>query len=467
MPVSAFRRVAIAAVAASLFAFAGAAGAAGAVAPLAATSRAFEVLAARASEAVVPVIVVSVAPESGAPGTIGVQRQGGSAVIVSPDGDLVTNAHVVAGARRIQVVLPAATRGRSILRPRGRRVEARVIGSDAETDLAVLKIDAEGLPTLAFGDSDALTAGQLVLAVGSPLGLENSVSLGVVSSVARQLQPEDRMVWIQTDAAINPGNSGGALVGPEGELVGINTMIFSQSGGSEGIGFAAPSNIVRAVYEQIREHGNVRRGEIGAFAQTITPAMAEGLGLARSNGVILSEVRPGGPAHRAGLAVGDVVLALDGKPMENGRQLDVNVYRRPIGTPVRITYARGDQEQTVTVGIAARDEDTSHLLDRVSGAEHEVRRLGIVALDLDTDVGARFPWMRGAHGVVVAGLRSPGPWSEDGGLEPGDVILSANGRAVTGVSEVRAMADAMPAGAPFVLHVNRRGHTRYVTLELD
>jgi len=436
------------------------------VPPLVATSQAFEALAARVSEAVVPVIVVSVAPQMDVPGTIGVQHQGGSAVIVSADGDLITNAHVIAGARRIQIVLPAGGERRSILRPPGRRVDARVVGTDFETDLALLKIDAQGLPTLPFGDSDALKVGQIVFAIGNPLGLENSVSMGVVSAVARQLEPEGRMVWIQTDAAINPGNSGGALVGPAGELVGINSMKVSPEIAG-GIGFAAPSNIVRAVYEQLRDHGRVRRGEIGAFAQTITPSMAAGLGLARSSGVILSDVRPGGPAHRAGLAVGDIVLALDDKPMENGRQLDVNLYRRPIGTPVRMTYERGGKTATVTVGIAARPEDPSQLLDRVSGAEHEVHRLGIVAFDLDRESARMLPWIRAEGGVVVAGLRQPAPWAEDGGLEPGDVVLAMNGHGVTGLAELRAMADALAAGAPCVLHVERRGQARFVTLELD
>src|SRR5437867_2002721 len=174
-------------------------------------------------------------------------------------------------------------------------------------DLAVLKLDEKGLPFLPFGDSEALRPGELVLAFGSPLGLENSVTLGVVSAVARQVRPDDRMIYVQTDASINPGNSGGPLVDGQGRVVGINTFILSQSGGSEGIGFAAPSNIVRYVYEQIRTRGRVHRGEIGVRVQTVTPGLAAGLGLRQDWGAVVADVVPGGPAAEAGLRIGDLV----------------------------------------------------------------------------------------------------------------------------------------------------------------
>src|SRR4029079_2165764 len=221
------------------------------------------------------------------------ERSSGSGVIVDSDGYIVTNTHVVENATRIEVELPpdpaVAGRGRSIVRRRGRTVGAQVVAIDHETDIAVVKVEAHGLPPLQFGDSDALRSGQIVLAFGSPLGLESSVSMGVVSAVARQLTPDDPMIYIQTDATINPGNSGGALVDTAGRLVGINTLIYSQSGGSEGIRFAAPSNIVRNVFTQIRKHGRVRRGEIGVTTQTITPLMAEALGLSFDAGVVLPD----------------------------------------------------------------------------------------------------------------------------------------------------------------------------------
>ena len=252
------------------------------------------------------------------------QRGSGSGVIVDPSGYIVTNAHVVANATRVQVELTVpqevtASR-RSILPPSGRLVGAQVVGIDAETDLAVLKVQVgRPLPSLELGDSDALKPGQLVMAFGSPLGLANSVSLGVVSAVARQVRPDHPMIYVQTDASINPGNSGGPLVDVRGQVVGISTFIISQSGGSDGIGFAAPSNIVRSVYDQIREQGQVIRGEIGVRAQTITPELAGALGLAQDWGVVLADVHPGGPADVAGFRIGDIVLSLDGKVMENAR----------------------------------------------------------------------------------------------------------------------------------------------------
>src|SRR6187397_171016 len=293
--------------------------------PLAELSRSLQELAAKVSPSVVQIFVTGYpAPDEENQSTAAepqLERSSGSGVIVDADGYIVTNTHVVENATRIEVELPpdpaTAARGRSILKRRGRTVGAQVVAIDHETDIAVVKVEAHGLPALPFGDSDALRSGQLVLAFGSPLGLESSVSMGVVSAVARQLTPDDPMIYIQTDATINPGNSGGALVDTDGRLVGISTLIYSQSGGNEGIGFAAPSNIVRNVFMQIRKQGRVRRGEIGVNSQTITPLMAEALGLTFDAGVILADVLPGGPAEKVGLEPGDIVLSLDGKAMEN------------------------------------------------------------------------------------------------------------------------------------------------------
>jgi len=201
---------------------------------------------------------------------------------------------------------------------------------DQETDLAVLRIPDRELPFLELGDSDELKQGQLVLAFGSPFGLENSVTLGVVSSVARQFRPEDPVVYIQTDAPINPGNSGGPLVDAHGKVMGINTFIVSQSGGNEGVGFAVPSNIAKNVFTQIRSTGRVARGEIGVYAQTVTSTLAEGLGLSQEWGVVLGDVLPGKPADMTGLKVGDLILALNGKIMENGRPFSgLSLFGRP------------------------------------------------------------------------------------------------------------------------------------------
>jgi serine protease Do len=222
---------------------------------------------------VVEIFTTAYAPGEGiAPSTGGdlvtTRRASGSGVVVDPEGYIVTNAHVVRGAQQLRVALTIPAKGQSILTARSRMVGARIVGIDVETDLAVVKVEEKNLAALAFGDSDELRAGQIVMAFGSPLGLHNSASMGVIGAVARQLEPESPMIYLQTDAAINPGSSGGPLVDLRGRVIGINTLIFSRAGGYEGVGFAAPSNIVRTVYEQIRKIGRVRRGDIGIRAQT-------------------------------------------------------------------------------------------------------------------------------------------------------------------------------------------------------
>ena len=262
-------------------------------------SDSFEELAIRINSAVVQVLVSSFSAGRGLVSShelVSQQRSRGSGVILSPDGYIVTNAHVTAGAHRVRVLIPQTpSAGGSVLGARGRLVGTQIVGVDLETDLAVLKTNESDLPFLELGDSDTLRPGQIVLAFGSPLGLQNSVTMGVVSAIARQFEPEDPMIHIQTDASINPGNSGGPLVDATGNVVGINTLILSQSGGNEGLGFAAPANIVKNVFEQIRATGRVHRGEIGIAAQTITPLMARGLGLSQDWGVILADVAPAGP----------------------------------------------------------------------------------------------------------------------------------------------------------------------------
>ena len=251
-------------------------------------------------------------------GRVQTQRGGGSGVIVDSDGFIVTNAHVVSASTRIQVLIPdkdARTKSESIVKPAGKTVEATLVGLDRETDLAVLKVPATGLPALKLGDSATLQQGELVLAAGSPYGLQNSVTMGVVSSVARQIRPDDPMIYIQTDASINPGNSGGPLLNADGDVVGINTFILSGSGGNEGVGFAAPSTIVRAVYEQIRKYGRVRRGQVGLLVQTIDPDMAAALALPVEVGAIVADVMPGGAAAAAGVGA-------EGHHSLAGRQAD-------------------------------------------------------------------------------------------------------------------------------------------------
>jgi serine protease Do len=332
----------------------------------------------------------------------------------------------------------------------------------------VLKVDPQGttLATRPLADSEALAQGQLVFAFGSPFGLESTVTMGVVSSVARQVEADAPMVYIQTDAAINPGNSGGPLVDAAGRVVGINTFILSKSGGSEGVGFAIPANIVRAVFEQLRTAGRVRRGMIGVSAQTITPALGAGLQLGRDWGVVLADVAPDGPAAKAGLRPGDVVVSLDGKPMENARQLDVNIYRRRIGESVALQVQRGGKPLEVKVAVAERDDDPSRFMELVTPERNLVSKLGILALDLNRDIAAMLPPLRNSSGVVVA-ASSPLAFHDDEQFEPGDVIFAINGKSVASIASLRTSVDALRPGTPVVAQVERGGGLHYVVIELE
>jgi len=327
----------------------------------------------------------------------------------------------------------------------------------------VLKVPETTLPALDFGDSDQLGEGDLVLAFGSPLGLDNSVTMGVVSAVGRQLRPDDRMVYIQTDTSINPGNSGGPLVDMSGRVVGINTLIYSQSGGNEGIGFAAPSNIVQSVYKQIRANGRVRRGSIGVTAQTITPSLAQGLGLSQPWGVVLADVHPDSPAAAAGLEAGDIVTALDGKTMENGRQFDVNLYRHSVGDSATVTVLRGDQRLILRVPVIAREDDPTRIIDLIKSDRSLVAPLGVLVVAVDGGLAPVLPWLRQANGVLVV-ARSADASSVVSGLEPGDVILAVNRNPVGTIDSLNKELSRVSSGAALVLQVNRMGSYRYVAM---
>ncbi|MEZ5292916.1 MAG: trypsin-like peptidase domain-containing protein [Vicinamibacterales bacterium] len=394
-------------------------------------------------------------------------RGAGSGVVVDADGYIVTNAHVVRGAQRLRVDLPVPARGRSILAARTRSLPAEVVGIDLETDLAVIKVAASGLPVVRMGDSDELRAGQLVLAFGSPLGLQNSVSLGVVSAVARQLEPDAPMIYIQTDAPINAGSSGGPLVDLEGRLVGLNTLMLSRTGGYEGLGFAAPSNIVRTVYEHLRAHGRVRRGDIGVRAQTITPALAEGLGLAGDAGVVLADVLPRTSADVAGLRPGDLVLALDGKPMENSRQLQVGLYRRFVGDVVTLALLRDGQPVSVPVAVAERPDPLAPVSASADPRRNRVDMLGILAVALDPAVARLLPAVRIGRGVVVVSSAGADLDAVDGPLLPGDVICAVNRTPVADLMDLRQALASLPPGRPFVLQIERQGERAFLTFGRD
>jgi serine protease Do len=428
-------------------------------------SNAIEATASAAGAAVVEIFTMSFAPAdgrvAGSADLVRTQRASGSGVIVDAAGFLVTNAHVVRGAQRIRVEVPTVPTGGSILAARGRIVDGTVVGLDLETDLAVVKIDTAGLTALAFGDSDELRAGQLVLALGSPLGFHNSVSLGVVSAVARQLEPESPMVYVQSDALITSGSSGGPLVDLRGRIIGINTLVATHDGAADGPGFAAPSNIVRSVYEQIRRYGQVRRGDIGIRPQTLTPVLATGLGLSRDHGVVLADVAPGGPAAQAGLRPGDVVVALDGKPMENGRQLQVGLYRRAVGDSVTLDVVRDGQPQTARVTMIQR-RDPMAALTGVDPRDHVVPRLGILGVDVTPQIAQALPPLRIVAGVLVASATPGALDTRDRDLQPGDVIHVLNRQPIAGLSDLRAALAPLKAGDPVVLHIERGGELIYI-----
>jgi serine protease Do len=345
-------------------------------------------------------------------------------------------------------------------------MDAKVIGLDSESDLALLKVDATDLPHLPLGNSDALRQGQLVMAFGNPLGLEGSVSLGIVSSTARQIKPDDAMIYIQTDAPINPGNSGGPLIDAEGRVVGINTFILSQSGGSEGIGFAIPSNIVSGIVKQFQKDGHVHRGQIGLYAQTITPAIAKGLGLRQDWGVLVGDVAPGGPADKAGMKVGDIILALNGKAMENARQLEVNVYRYADDDKVVLQVLRGGEKIQIEVPVVSKRDDPDRFADLVTPEENMVLRLGLLCIQIDKKLAEMLPDLRNKYGIVVA-AGSTRDLTSGTGLQPGDVIYAVDGSPVSTIPALRKKLDEYKPGDAPVFQIERSSRLMFVAVELE
>lgn len=398
------------------------------------------------------------------------QKSTGTGVILSADGYIVTNSHVIRGARRIEVRLPASPfdmkRRRSGVVMENRTVTAKVVGVDRESDLAVIKIDRSGLPHLALGNSDDLRQGELVMAFGNPLGLEGSVSMGIVSSTARQIKPDDFMVYIQTDAPINPGNSGGPLVDSDGRLMGINTFILSQSGGSEGLGFAIPSNLVRSVYAQIKKEGHVHRGQIGLHAQTITAPLAAGLGLEQDWGVLVADVTPEGPADLAGVKIGDIILSANGRQLENARQLELSVYRSTANQKVKFDLLRRKEHLAVEVPVVEAPFDPERFADMVSPEKNLIQRLGLLCIPIDQKLAAMLPALRFGYGLVVAAGNATDLTSGTG-LQVGDVIYSVNGEPVSTVDAFRKKLDEVKPGDSPVFQIERSGRLMFVTIELE
>ncbi len=398
------------------------------------------------------------------------QRSTGSGIILSDDGFIVTNAHVVAGARRIQVRLTMARGGAGrtpTFEPEVKLLEAKLIGVDRDVDVALIKIDRSGLPHLQLGNSDAVRQGELVMAFGNPRGLEGSVSMGIVSSTARELHPDDFLAYLQTDAPINPGNSGGPLVDAQGHVVGINTFILSESGGSEGLGFAIPSNMVSSVYTQLRKEGHVHRGRIGIYVQTITPPIAEGLGLARDWGVLVGDVTPEGPADQAGVKPGDVVTTANGRTMRNARQLESYIYRSPMKEKITLQVLRGQDELTMDVRVIDSVDDPQRFADMVNPEDNLVPKLGILAIGIDKDLATMLPGLRNDYGVVVAAGASATDFTSGTGLQAGDVIYSVNKAPVATVEALRKKVAEFKTGDEVVMQIERSGRLMYVAAVLE
>ncbi len=433
---------------------------------------ALEGLAAKVSPAVVQILVTGYGPlhEEDKSQTALIVRQHavGSGVIVDPNGYIMTNAHVVEGAQRIRVALPLPTDDSAGQAPVGKRriVEARLLGQHKETDLALLKIDDSGLPSLSLLTQHRPRVGQLVFAIGSPEGLQNSVTMGVVSAVARQADPSKALTYIQTDAPINPGNSGGPLVDMNGSVLGINTFILSQGGGSEGLGFAIPARVVDFVYQSLRKHGHVHRVEIGAVAQEITPTLAEGLQLPQHWGVVVVDVTPDGPAAAAGLKIQDIILSADDRRIENLPALSAALYLHRIDQVIKMEILRGSERKTLYIPAIEHRDHMDELLDSVNPENSLIPRLGVLAIDLTSDLQSRLGSLRIPSGVVVVG-RAADLITPDTGLQAGDIVHQLNTTPIDSMDTLRTAVRELKTGDPVVFQVERDGGLMYVSSELE
>jgi serine protease Do len=380
-----------------------------------------------------------------------VEQSLGSGIIVRADGIILTNNHVVANGQNIVVALADK-----------REFKAKVLYADSHTDLAVLKIDTKGekLPTIEFGDSDKLQVGDLVLAIGDPFGVGQTVTMGIVSALARtQISASDYQFFIQTDAAVNPGNSGGALVTTDGKLAGINTAIYSRTGENAGIGFAIPANFAKRVVEGALGGGGVKLSWIGAEGQPVTSDIAKSLGLPRPEGVLLKSVYPGGPVAKAGLKVGDVILSIDGTEVDDMQGLNYRIATRKPGDIVKIHAHSNGKPVDVAATLSVPPENPPRQLSDIGGRNPmtgaKIENLSpAVALDLQMDLTVT--------GVTVADV-SDGSIADNYGFRAGDIIKSINGQNIGNVSQLKSALDS--ANGHWDMVVQRGG--RRLTLSVD
>jgi len=376
----------------------------------------------------------------------------GSGVIVTSDGTILTNNHVIDGAQEIKVDLADK-----------RQLAAKVIGSDPKTDIAVLKINATGLPTLTLGDSSKLNVGDVIFAIGDPFGIGETATMGIVSATGRGgLGIEGYEDFIQTDAAINPGNSGGAMIDLHGNLVGINTAILSHgSGGNEGIGFAIPINMAHSVMDQIVAHGKVVRGYLGVYIQDVTPQIARAFHLSQNGGVLVGDVTPDTPASRAGLKKGDVITALNGNPVNDRNQLTLRISQTAPGTTVKLTVLRDGETKDFTVTLGELPERAQQENPgEASGGALE----GVDVQELTPDIAQQLNLPAGVRGVVVTSV-DPASAAAAAGLNRGMVIQEVNHKPVNNVREFKQALASAEKDSQVLLLVNQGGVTNYMVIE--
>jgi serine protease Do len=377
----------------------------------------------------------------------------GSGFIIDADGYIVTNHHVIDGAKGVEVTLTD-----------GRTFPARVVGSDAETDVALLKIEATGLPSVPLGASSELKVAEPVMAIGNPFGLDHSVSVGIVSAMGRFIGQGRFDDFIQTDAAINPGNSGGPLINTRGEAVGINSAIVSRGGGFQGIGFAIPVDLAKPILSQLRGAGKVTRGWLGVSIQPLTQELAKSFGLTGTQGALVASVSEDSPAARAGLKEGDVIVTFDGKPVEAPRVLPSMVANTPIGRPVPVGIVRDGARQTVTVtvGNLSDSREAKAAPAEKSAESRATAKLGLELQELTPELAKQLG-VEGAKGVVVTQVKPDSPAAQ-AGLAAGDVIREVNRMPVQGLEDIEKGLARGPDGGQVLLRVERDGSQRYVVV---
>jgi serine protease Do len=431
-----------------------------------------DALIKKVSPSVVQILVTGYGPvESGEHGStamvIGRQRAIGSGFVIDPSGYIVTNAHVVAGAQRVQVVVPEGSSDGSlaaILATRTNIVPARVVGVDKDIDLALLKVDNAKFAALPLALYRNIRQGEVVLAFGSPQGLRNTVTFGVVSSVARQIDPDSPMVYIQTDAPINPGNSGGPLVNVDGEVVGVNTFILSQSGGNEGLGFALPSGVVNVAYQQLRKFGHIHRAQIGIGMQSISPVLAAALNLQRSYGVIVSDVLPGSPALAAGVRIGDILLTVDGRTAESIPYVSFRLMSVEAGAKVHLEVLRAKEKLAFDVPVIEPPHEMDQIASLADPEKNLVRPLGILGVEIDQKIADSVEELRDPFGILVVARSSE---AADIPLTTGDVIRTLNGQPMTTLERLRSTLKSLQPGAPVVLQIQREQRLVFLAFTVD